>query len=177
MGTGATTGVWSDGSLASNIMAASSFLERRTGRQFEALTGVTKTFTTDGRTFMVIPDLRTATSVTVNDAPLTADASYYLIPDRHDQTIYTGLQFRAFQGRSNPSRSYLSDPLWFDKNLDNPYYRARGGGVDDWSQPNDLSITGDWGWSPLPSDVLQATKVLAAFYTKRPDSGRNRRTC
>lgn len=167
MGTADTVGVWSDAALGSNIIAASAFLERRTGRQFAALTGTTKTFTTEGRTFLTIPDLRTASSVTQAGTTLTADSTYYLIPDRHDTTIFTGIQFRPFQSHYHTNKHYLSNPEWFDRNLDDP----RGwGGVYDSSPPNDLVITGDWGWSTLPSEVTQAAKVLAAFYTKRPES-------
>jgi hypothetical protein len=165
MGTSDTFGVWSDAALGSNISAASSFLERRTGRQFEALTAATKTFTTDGRTYMVIPDIRTVTSVAMNGGALAADSGYYLIPDRHDPTIFTGLQFRAFQGRSIPD--YMHSSEWFDRGYDLP---NRTSSVSDSSLPNDLIITGNWGWSPLPVDLTQATKVLASFYTKRPDS-------
>lgn len=167
MGTADTSGVWSDAALGSNIIAASSFLERRTGRQFEALTGVTKTFTTDGRTYLQIPDLRSVSSIAQAGTTLTADTTYYLIPDRHDTTIYTGIQFRPFQSHFRANQSYLSNPEWFDRNLDNPRH---WGGVYDSSPPNDLVITGNWGWSPIPAEVTQATKVLAAFYTKRPDS-------
>ncbi len=166
MGTTNTTGVWSEASLGSNIRAASTFLERRTGRQFEALTGSAKTFTTDGRTYLVIPDLRVATSVTLNGAALTADTTYYLMPDRHDPTMFTGIQFRAFQGRSD-APSWSHGGTWFDYGFDLP---NRASPVSDSSLPNDLIITGNWGWSPLPDDLLQATKVLAAYYTKRPDS-------
>jgi len=168
MGTAANTGVWSDSSLGSNIKAASSFLERRTGRQFEALTGATKTFTTDGRTYLVIPDIRTASSVTLNGAALTADSTYYLMPDKHDPTIFTGIQFRAFESRQRPRADWwVGNSEWFDRGYDLPN-RARP--VDDTSLPNDLVIIGNWGWSPLPDDLIQATRILAAFYTKRPDS-------
>jgi hypothetical protein len=167
MGTADTTGVWSDASLGSNIIAASSFLERRTGRQFEALTGATKKFSTEGRTYLTIPDLRTVTSVALAGVTLASDTTYYLIPDRHDVTIFTGIQFRAFQSRQDANKSYLANPEWFDRNLDNP--RAWGN-VYDSALPNDLVITGNWGWVPIPAEVTQATKVLAAFYTKRPDS-------
>jgi len=52
-------------SIAVAMSGASALPAGVTG-QFEALTGATKTFTTEGRTYMVIPDLRTATSVTLN---------------------------------------------------------------------------------------------------------------
>ena len=31
-------------------------------------------------------------------------------------------------------------------------------------------IAGSWGYTDIPEPVLHATKVLAAFYTKRPDA-------
>lgn len=166
MGTADTTGVWSDASVGSNVRAASAFLERRTGRQFEALTAATKTFTTEGRTFLAIPDLRSVTAISLNGGALTADQSYYLIPDKHDPTIFTGIQFRAFTGRG-AATDWSHNAGWFDHGYDLP---NRAAPVSDSSLPNDLVITGNWGWSSIPAEVTQATKVLAAFYTKRPDS-------
>lgn len=156
-----TTGKYSDPLITSNIRAASAFLERATGRQFEAQDATTKTFTTNGLAAMRIPDLRTATSVTLQGAALDADESYWLIPDNRGRN--TTIQFRAFGygGRA----SYLSNPQWFDRNLDRDWYRYGGG-----SLPNDLVITGNWGHDPLPEDLLHACKVLAAWYTKRPAS-------
>ena len=167
MGTSANLNAWSDASIGSNIIAASSFLQRRTGRQWEALTE-TKTFTTDGRTYLTIPDLRSVSAISQAGSALTADSTYYLIPDRHSPDIFTGIQFRPFQSHYRTNGRYLSNPEWFDRNLDHTPYS--GGGVYDSSPPNDLVITGDWGWVPVPPEVTQATKVLAAFYTKRPDS-------
>lgn len=153
-----TTGKYQDPILASNIRAAASFIERATGRQFETQTGVTKTFTTNGVAAMRIPDLRTATSVTLQGSTLDADETYWILPDNHG--VYTTLQFRAF-GTGGYS-SYLSNPGWFDRNLDR--YPSVG------SLPNDLVVTGDWGHDPYPHDFLMAVKVLAAWYTKRPAS-------
>lgn len=156
-----SSGRYSDAILGSNIRAAASFIQRETSRQFEPQTGVTKKFTTEGRGSIAIPDLRTATSITLQDSALEADASYYLVPDAVQSGVYTGVQFRAY-GRD----SYLSNPQWFDRNLDT--YERRGYSYA--SLPNDLAITGDWGHSPYPDDFLHAVKVLAAFYTKRPAS-------
>jgi hypothetical protein len=149
---------YSDALIGSNIRAASSFLQKATGRQFENQTGVTKTYTTNGAAAIKIADLRTATSISLQGSELDADESYWLISDNHG--VNTTLQFRAFGGGS----SYLSNPQWFDRNLDRAYYRGTG------SLPNDLVITGDWGHDPLPDDLLHATKVLAAYYTRRPSS-------
>jgi len=158
-----TTGQFSDATIGSNIRAAASLLQGSTGRQFEPQSGATKKFTTEGRPYISIPDLRTATSVTLQGAALTADASYWLIPDS-GQSVYIGIQFRAFGQHNEPS--YLSNPQWFDRNLDT-YWRR---GMNVTSLPNDLIITGDWGYSPLPDEFLHATKILAAFYTRRPAS-------
>lgn len=161
-----TTGRYSDGAIGSNIRAASEFLERATHRVF-ADTTATKVFTTQGRTAITIPGLRSASSVTLQSTVLTADQSYYLIPDAQQSGLYTSIQFRGFSSRT--AASYLSNPEWFDRDLDVMW--AKGW---DWtySLPNDLSITGSWGYTDasLPEAVRHAAKVLAGWYTKRPDS-------
>lgn len=151
---------WSEANLGSNILAASAFLQRATGRQFEAQTGVTKKFTTNGGSYLTLPDLRTATTVTLSGSTLTADSDYYLIPDHLQTGVYIGIQFRPFGGRGG----YRSFPDWFDTNKDAWWWPRYT------SDPNDLSIAGDWGHSPLPDELLHATKALALWYTKRPDA-------
>jgi len=151
--------------LESNIRAASSFLERESARQFEVQAGVTKTFTTHGRAQLSIPDLRVATTVTKSDSALTADSGYYLMPDRHEQTIFTAIQFRTYQSRLD-GPSYLHQSDWWDRGLDSGIEAGRS-----WaSTPNDLTILGDWGWLLAPDELLMACKALAGFYTVRPDS-------
>lgn len=156
-----TSGKYLTETIGSNIRASLSFLERATGRQFEQQNATSKTFTTNGMAALRIPDLRSASSVTLQGSALTADETYWLISD--NRGINTTIQFRAFgQGGS---ASYLSNPQWFDRNLDRDWYRYGGG-----SLPNDLVIAGNWGHDPYPNDFLHAAKVLAAFYTKRPAS-------
>ena len=150
---------WSEHNLSSNIRAASAFLQKRTGRQFELQLATTKTFTTNGEAYINIPDLRSTTGITLNGAAQTSGTDYHLIPDHHQTGVYIGIQFRGF-GRS---MDYRSRSDWFDRNLDR--YRWMVG-----SEPNDLSITGDWGHSPYPEELMHATKVLAAWYTRRPDA-------
>lgn len=151
---------WSEANLGSNIRAASAFLERRTGRQFTPQSATTKKFTTNGEAFIAIPDLRTASSVTLAGSTLTADTDYWLIPDVQQSGVYLGIQFRPFGGRGG----YRSWPNWFDTNLDRRWHPGYT------SDPNDLSITGDWGHDPYPEELLHATKALAAWYTRRPDA-------
>lgn len=157
---------YDDGTLGSNIRAASAFLQRRTGRQFADQTA-TKLFTTQGRTAITIPGLRAATTVTQQSTTLTADSTYWLLPDSQNTGVYTGIAFRGFGGRGS-ALGYLSNPEWFDRNLDTQW--GRYGGY--YSLPNDLSIAGTWGHTDanLPEPLLHATKVLAGWYTLRPDS-------
>ncbi len=151
---------YTDATIGSNIRAASWALERATGRVFGDVTA-TKTFTTNGAAYLTIPGLRTASAVTLQGTTLTADESYWLTPDTQNTGVATGIQFRAFRNRGD---SYLANPQWFDRGLDLP----NPGGSS--SLPNDLVITGSWGYTDIPEPVLHATKVLAGWYTKRPDA-------
>lgn len=156
----ATDDRWNEAQLGSNIRAASAFLQRRTGRQFEVQLGVTKKFTTNGSSFLSIPDLSSATSVTLAGTTLTRDETFWLVPDAQQSGVSIGIQFRPFGHRAD----YRSWPNWFDTNLDRRWYPGYG------SDPNDLSITGDWGHDPLPDELLHATAVMAAWITRRPDA-------
>ena len=154
------TGQWDAALIGSNINAASSFLQRRTGRQFEAQAAVTKKFSTHGKAYLTIPDLRSTTAVTLNDATLTADSTYYLIPDRTNSGVYVGIEFPSYRQAMNPGLNT------FDIN----YNHLRWGGHYD-TLPNNLVIgPADWGHAPLPDELLQATVVLASWYTIRPDA-------
>jgi hypothetical protein len=154
-------GMWSESNLGSNIRAASAFLQRATNRQFEAQTGVTKRFSTNGGAYINLPDVRTVSSVVLSGSTLVAaNEEYHLIPDRLQSGVYIGMQFRPFGGRGG----YRSFSNWFDTNKDAWWWPSFG------SEAQDLSITGDWGHDPLPEDLLHATKSLAMWYTKRPDA-------
>lgn len=155
----ATTGRYSDGALSSNILAAQGFLQRETGRLFEKRDATTLKFTTEGRAQSSLPDLRTATSVTWDGTTLVEGESYWLIPDAKQSGVYVGIQLSSFR---REGKWYYSNPEWWDRGLDWPRHGS--------SEPDDLLITGDWGWDPLPYDVLHAVKVLAAWYTKRADA-------
>lgn len=133
-----------------------------TNRQFEVASN-TKLFSTRGRQNITIPDLiRVNGNVTLNSATLTADSSFYLIPDTMNSGVFTSIDLPQYRDRFD----YRSYPDWFDKNYDSPLYQSRlASGI-----PNDLSIAGVWGHDPIPVEVGHATKVLAAWYTKRPDA-------
>lgn len=151
------SGQWDAALIGSNINAASSFLQRRTSRQFEAQTALTKKFSTHAKSYLTIPDLRTTTAVTLNDATLDADTTYYLIPDRNNSGVFVGIEFPSYRQRMSPGLNT------FDIN-----YSHLRWGTD--TLPNNLSIAGNWGHAPLPDDLLQATVVLASWYTIRPDA-------
>lgn len=157
-----TSGQYADARIGSNIRAAAQFLERETHRQFYPVTEDRK-FTTNGRAYIPIPDATTINTVTLQGAALTADASFWAIADPIHQDVYTGLQFRAFGQRGT---SYLSNPEWFERNLDREWAQY---GVNS-SLPNDLVVNAVWGWNPYPHDFIQAVLVLASFYTRRPAS-------
>lgn len=154
---------YGDELLGSNIRAASSFLQRITRRQFEQQDDTAKSFTTNGKANIIIPDLRNATSVTLQESTLDANETYWLINDPVEPSVYTAVQVRPFG-----SANYRSNPSWFDRNLDT--YYGRGWPLS--SLPRDLVIVGDWGYAPedYPEDLLLATKLLAAWHTRRPES-------
>jgi len=154
-----TSGRYSDGSIGSNVLAAQGFIERESHRLFAKSSGE-KTFTTEGRAQLSVPDLRSANSVTWDGAALTANESYWFIPDAKQTGVYVSLQLRTFR---REGKWYYSNPEWWDRGLD----WARG---DLGSEPNDLVIDAEWGWDPLPYDVLHAVKVLAVWYIKRADA-------
>lgn len=157
------SGQWSDGLIGSNITAARSTLQRMTNRQFEpqgSNTAVTKTFSTRGRTYVTIPDLQSASSVTLHDTTLGTD-QYHLIPDRMNTGVYTAVQIPGNRDYGD----YRSHSDWFDRNLDSWWWRGR---LHD--RPNDLEIAGQWGHSPYPDDFLLAWKVMAAYLTIRTDA-------
>lgn len=157
---------YTDATIGSNIRAATNVLERHTHRKLAPVTQTMK-FTTNGQAAVTIPGLRTATSVTLQSAALVADSTYWLINDPQQTGVATAIQFRAFGTSRQGGLSYLSNPEWFDRNLDSPRWQQMG------SLPNDLVIAGDWGYvddATMPEAVRHATKVLAAYFTKRPDA-------
>lgn len=158
MGVSTSTGRYSDAALGSNLRAAQGLMERRTSRQFDEQGATTKTLSSDGKAVVSIPDLRTATSITLQGSALTADESYWLLPDTRHSGVFVNLQLRTFGG------DHRSNPQWFDRNLDQAWYHV-GYGL-----PNDLVIVGDWGWTSKPDDLLLGVKSLAAWITKRADA-------
>lgn len=159
-----TTGRASDTNLNLFLQSASDFLERSTGRLIASSPSNTqRTFSTFGQAAITIPDLRVASTVTLQSTSLIADSTYWLIPSRQQPetgvTVYTGIQFRAYS-----TYDYRSNPEWFDRNLDN--WRWPGG----YALPNDLVISGLWGWTTTPPQWKLATLVLAGYEYKRPDS-------
>lgn len=164
----ASTSKYTDAAIGSNIRAASEFLERATQRWFADKGSVTFTTTSQGDTSVAVPGFRTVSAVTQQGTALTLNSTYYLIPDTLGTGIYTAVQFRGFGSRSY-SMGYLANPEWFDRNLDNDWARGYG-----WrySLPNDVVITGEGGYAAadLPEAVRHAAKVLAGWYTLRPNS-------
>lgn len=165
LGTTKTTERYTTENLDFMLEAASTQLERATGRLINASASNTaKTFSTYGRAVVTIPDLRVATTVTMVGSTLTADETYHLIPSAQDQSIYTGIQVRPY--RNTGANWFLAYPEWFDRNLDAPAFAA---GLDR-GLPNDLVITGLWGWATVPTSWRLAAMALAGYYLKHSDS-------
>jgi hypothetical protein len=152
-----TTGRKSSDNLTLLLNAASDFLERRTGRLITSSgSNTTRTFTTNGRAYVSIPDLRIGDSVTLQSAALTVNEGYWLVPSRQDATIAVGVQLRAF------GLDYRSNPDWFDRNLDTR---------SEWSSlPNDLVIVGLWGHTFTPYAWKMAIYALAGYYYQHADA-------
>lgn len=150
--------------ISSNILAAQNTLEQATHRWFSNRPDATYIATSNNDTTVTIPGFRAIDGVTSNGSDLTVNESYWAIPDSQQSGIYLGIQFRGFSRRGG-GPWYWSDPTWWDRNLDSPWYP--GG-----SSPYDLTVTGDGGYEPgtEPYALLHAVKVLAAFYTMRPNS-------
>lgn len=168
-----STSQYSDQTIESNIRAASYTLERATGRWLSDRPAVTATFTTQGRAELFIRGFRTVTSVTLQGAVLVANQSYWLHEDNMATGIYVAIQLRVFRQWNAGPRPWLSNPQWFDRGLDSPYFPGNyGGGWTYSSLPNDLVIVGDGGYADasLPEPVRHAAKVLSSFYTMRPAS-------
>ena len=162
IGTAATTGQFGAGPIGSNIVVAAARLQRITGRQFAVQSATTKTFTTRGRPSLTIPDLTSASAVVLNGSALVANSTYYLIPDAAHTGIFTAIDLPAYRDRSD----YRTYSDWFDKGYDSPLARSRLNSP----LPNDLAITGEWGWVTYPPEYSFATMVLAAWLTKRVDA-------
>lgn len=149
------------------IQSASDQLERATGRLITASASNTvKTFTTHGRALITVPDLRSVATVTLGGSTLTEGETFHPIPSAQANDIYTGIQVRTFRGPWTSTNWYLAYPEWFDRNLDSPLYGTRG----DTSLPNDLVVTGLWGWANPPSVWKLATLALAGYYIKHGDA-------
>lgn len=162
--------VYSPATLGSNIRAASYNLEKWCGCFFGDR-HQTLTFSTFGRPIVPLPRLRTLTQAFWNNSVLTigVNPNAWLLPDIGQTGVSTSLQLRV-TGYAGGS-AYKANQSWFDRGLDSPYWPGNYG-AGEGTLPNDLTVEGDWGYldADLPEPVLHATKVLAGWYTLRPDS-------
>lgn len=166
-----STSRYTDATIGSNIRAAAEFIERATNRYFANRLAMTYLVTTEGAAGVTLPGLRTATTVTLGGTVLAAgDDGYHLLPDAFQTGVYIGMQFRPY-GTRYDGPAYLGRSDWFDRNLDSPKWPGNWGSAGG-SLPNDLSILGDWGYTDalMPEAARQANKVLAAYFTIRPQA-------
>lgn len=151
------TSKYGNGTIQSNIYAASEFIEKSCNRYFGNRSGITLTLTTNGEAAISLPGVRAITSVLKDGSALTANETYYLIPDDQQSGVYTGLQFRAYGPYGLPS-------TWFDRGYDLPDFQRR---VGLGSLPNDLTVVADVGYldADLPQMLRLVTKALAGALT------------
>jgi hypothetical protein len=162
----AGTSLFTDDLITSNIRAASEYLEQATDRYFGERTGLTLTFTSNGDSVLALPGIRSVGGITRAGSALTANETYWLLPDDQQSGVFTGIQFQAFISRLGRAW-WLSVPEWFDRNLDSPYNPANyGGGYG--SLPNDIvmtNVTVGYANADLPEMLRVATKYLAGAMT------------
>ena len=181
---------YTDATIGSNIRAAVLTLEKETHRFLVDRPGWTWSKTTMLAAQVAIPGFRTFTTTTWGGVTLTvgvpgdgnASPACWAIADDVNNGTFVALQFRPWRADSNMPwwLALGGQNSWFDQGADNPFDpRNRGGGYAWTSMPNDLLITGDAGWDSTkaiddfggyPSSFLHSVKVLAGFYTKRPNS-------
>jgi hypothetical protein len=175
-----STSRFSDDTINGNIRAGIPLLETMTKRVWIDQPAVTKTFTTQGRAQLYIPGIRNVTQVLWQGAPISFGVppsnvgACWFLPDVRQSGIYTAIQMRVFQAQGSRGSNWLSNPQWFDQGADSPYAPWNRGGGDSFnSLPNDLAITGDWGYAdgdPELGPFYLALKFYAAFLTLRPPS-------
>lgn len=153
------SGKYADHIISSNLRTAHARLQRLTRRIFTTTEDVTRKYTTNGNAIVEITDCRGVSSVLLSGGVRTLDTDTWLIHDPQHPEIYTAIQLRPVGGLD-----YRAYSDWFDTNKDTLAYWRTG------RLPNDLVLIQDEGWDPFPEEFLQAKKVLAAWYTKRPDS-------
>ena len=90
--------------------------------------------------------------------------SLVVIPDLRTATAITqdGTGIDVTTGYvlgAHPLATDIYTDLWLVRTT--PYYRPT---------INDISITGDWGWTVYPAALKNATTALAAWAVKRPDA-------
>lgn len=160
------TGAQDDLLLASVASNATRVVEAETGRYFAVASNVTRRYSTDGQTSLVVHDMPysdATRTVSLDGTDLTQDDGYWLLPDRRtrgeEREVATTIQLRHYD-----VGTFRHGHGWFDKNYDSPRYLARG-------TPNDLVITGTVGWPDTPLDVYQMTRALAALLYWQAKSG------
>lgn len=173
---------YSDAVIEDAISGAQSDLETVCRRFFYDHPGITWATTTMLQAQVALPGFRSFDSVTWGGATISVavpgdgnqSPSAWGLPEQtpgtNDNPLVIAMQFRAWRV-DNDMPWYFADRLWWDKNLDNPFYPGNYGGGYAWtSLPNDLVIVGDGGYAAgtEPRAVFEAVKVLAAWKVLRP---------
>jgi len=156
------TGTDDDVLIASIASNATAMAERDTGRVCSVTSNVTRRYSTDGNTSLVIHDRPyddATRTVAVAGAFMTEGTNVWFIPDRRNGDVTCTVQLRTYD-----LGWYVRSFNWFDANMDSPRYLGAG-------QPNDLVITGTEGHPVTPLDVKMAVLELAGWLYWRAKGG------
>lgn len=136
------------------IDSAESWTENYTGRRFspdpalvdgaDTASPVTRAFSVNEKGWVRIPDLRTATSVEIDDVPLSDGTDYELDVYNAGSEPHTSIKLVSYTAFVNP-------------------YTGR-------AVSSRLEITGRWGFNPAPDDVKDSILALAARQYRRKDA-------
>lgn len=127
------------------ITAAGQSINTYTDREFKPTGDTSRTFDADrdveGRTLYLDEDLASITSITNGDGTTVSSSQYTTEP--RNETPYHAIRLL---GSASVSWTYDNDP------------------------EDAITVTGKWGWSTSPpGDVVQATRILTAYYYSQRD--------
>lgn len=139
------TGTKHDTAIGRAVESASRAIDRLTDRVFYPTAAETRYFSSQEPGTLVIDDLTALTSLTQD---LDGDGTYELTWAATDYALY----------RATP---------------DEPYIEIRTTPLGQYSfsrLENTIAVTGDWGWTAPPADIIMATAILATRLFKRKDA-------
>ena len=143
-----------DAKLNDAIRDASAALRSYLDRDFETpvTSSQARTYFYDGSGVLEIQDAQTITAVTLDGVALTTD-EYSAEPA--GDAPYTWLFLPEIGGFG------MSPEMGFTRNLDRLWWKAL-------QRPQQVVVTGTWGWATIPDDVQRAAIWTAVAFAENP---------